>query len=266
VFDFFNQGWFGNCLGLIGLGVAWWSYSRSIKKPTVKYFCWAFHMIGVTSDKSIDEHVVVNYKGRVVPRLGVSFVVIWNSGNATLDKSSIPLNGGLHLKTEGVGEIIEYSILKATESANDVVLCEKSGRNDCVELDFDYLDPQDGVLIRVLHTDPFSRLNVSGVLKGVSVKNSSPKQFINIGNRTAGNVMGPIFFAMGIMLLSSALIPAEYGAMFRDYIRSFGVGPSMPLGVRVFVFIGGVSQIFFWWQWFEGRRMPTIPEALRPDF
>src|ERR1700761_2775342 len=160
--DWLSKAWVGGLLGLIGLavgvaslGAAYYFYRRSIREPRLRYSTRAFSVIGGTLRPLLDG-MEVRYRDAPVPRLAAATVTLWNSGTGTLGREAIAAHDPLRIQLEGEGQILEVALTKTTRRANNVAF-EFDPEGGVITIGFDFLDPQDGAVIRLLHTSPEAR-------------------------------------------------------------------------------------------------------------
>lgn len=176
LFNFFNQGWVGAVIGILGVLIAIYTYKRTKIGPRLVYQLDSLKVIG--KDGRTPEEITIYYKGIKVPRIIKTTIIIWNSGTKTIDGVNIVKNDPLRLEFSDEEEIIAATILKRTKEVNEFEITSSSEQRNVLNIDFEYLDPKDGVSIEILHTDVRRYPVFKGSIKGM------PKGAINWGNKS----------------------------------------------------------------------------------
>lgn len=149
-------------VGLIGVILAIYFFVKSKKIKKKNYQLNSFNLIHESVSDLPD--LEVKYKGNEVNNLTITKIVIWNSGNQTVNKQDIVDLDPIRIYgSEGV-EIFDIEIIHVVESSNDYKLTPKG---DYWKLDFDYVDPDQGCVLVIYHSGKKSNdILISGKLKG----------------------------------------------------------------------------------------------------
>ncbi|WP_421277569.1 hypothetical protein [Aeromonas veronii] len=190
-FEFFNQGWVGSLIGVIGIilgivGIFSYRISKSAPKPS--YQRSSLRLIGREED-NLPNDVAVTYKGNVVERLTKTTLILWNNGTETLDGSNVVEKDPLSISFESEDKILSYKVLKETKDTNAFSVHELPGCQNKLLFTFEYLDPDDGVVIELLHDSAQKYPKISGTIKGL------PEGFIDQGRvleQKNINLKGPL--------------------------------------------------------------------------
>ncbi|RXJ87097.1 hypothetical protein [Arcobacter sp. CECT 8985] len=229
IFEFFNQGWVGSLIGVIGIilgivGIFSYRISKSIAKPS--YQKSSFRLIGRDED-NLPKDVKVTYKGNEVDRLTKTTLTIWNNGTETLDGSDVVESDPLFISFKANDKILSYKILKKTKDANAFVLNNCDNATNKLRFKFEYLDPNDGVVIELLHDSEERYPEFSGTIKGL------PSGFVDQGRvlqKKRNNLKDPLkvlldrpkvvfvtALVFGLAMTVFGLLPQEA----RDFIVGF---------------------------------------------
>ncbi|MBA5761457.1 hypothetical protein H2O73_03790 [Vibrio sp. 404] len=193
IFNFFNQGWVGSLIGLLGIilgivGIFSYKISKSAAKPA--YQKTSLRLLGREEDNLPDD-VTVTYKGLEVQRLTKTTLVVWNNGTEVLDGDAILQRDPLRLEFEDGTNILSYKILKSNRTTNEFTLNKCEQNENRLVVNFLYLDPNDGVTIEILHDSKARYPKFKGTIKG------HPKCFEDLG--------GVVFFGRKITRKSGPL-------------------------------------------------------------
>jgi hypothetical protein len=166
-FDFVNQGWVGIVVGLL---ISYYFYRKAHKEPLLCVASKASKVLGLPGSTDYAEDVKIQFRGNDIGQLSVVVVTFWNAGTATLSGSTIVERDPLRIESQGSkeGKILDAKIIRRSKEAcgPELVVVEIDERST-VMLKFDYLDPQDGFAVRILHTAAQPSLKIDGSLRGV---------------------------------------------------------------------------------------------------
>lgn len=251
IFNFFNQGWVGSLIGLLGIvlgivGIFSYKISKSAAKPA--YQKTALRLLGREED-NLPEDVTVTYKGLEVQRLTKTTLVVWNNGTEVLDGDAIVERDPLRLEFEEGTNILSYKILKSNRETNEFTVRKCEDKENRLIVNFLYLDPNDGVTIEILHDSKARYPKFKGTIKG------HPKCFEDLGgvvliDEKISKVGGPIGLIYSNMKLFMSV------AVFMGIaVVLFGTQPTFllellgknttdsPQDIRWELVIGGASYI-----------------------
>src|SRR5690554_688789 len=153
VFSFFNQGWVGSLIGIVGvifgfIGIFSYKISKSTAKPSFQKS--SMRLLGKNEDNLPDD-VTVLYKGVEVARLTKTTFIIWNNGTEVLNGEDIVKDDPLRICFDKGSNILSYKILTYTKGVNKFRASKADAHPEELLIDFLYLDPNDGVVIELLH-------------------------------------------------------------------------------------------------------------------
>lgn len=128
----------------------------------------------VRSGKDIIPGFQISYCNQTISNLTITRFAIWNSGNRLLNLTDIVETMPLSITSKENGaEILDASIIKYSEKSNKFSVNKKNSH--CVEISFDYMDTQEGIILQILHTGSANDIYFTGKIKG-------GKKLKNIGN------------------------------------------------------------------------------------
>ncbi|HHF2955190.1 TPA: hypothetical protein ACPJ0D_000317 [Vibrio diabolicus] len=248
VFNFFNQGWVGSLIGVIGVifgvvGMFSYKFSKSSAKPS--YQAASLRLIGRDED-NLPEDVTVLYKGTEVERLAKTKLVIWNNGTEVLNGEDIVESDPLRVSFPVGSNILSYQVIKTTRDTNQFSLYKDESVENELYIQFSYLDPKDGATIEILHDSEERHPSILGTIKGL------PKGLEYLGrfytNKTT-NAKFPINFLlssrklvlwvtifMGILFFFGSLLPAEITKIVIEKDPTNDTALRVILGVTGFVY------------------------------
>ncbi|AZV43091.1 hypothetical protein [Peribacillus asahii] len=167
--EILNPGWVGATIGIFGVIftvlISILLYKLSKIKSQLVYQDHSIQLIG--TDSRISDELEITYKGKKIPRVIMTNIAIWNSGNQTIHGFNIVEDDVLRLELDKEEEFISIDFLKETRRINKFNAYIDPGQRNKIILNFDYLDPNDGVLLQILHTDQVWDSKIKGSIKGM---------------------------------------------------------------------------------------------------
>ena len=151
-------------LTLISIFLSIWFYikSKKTKKPT--YCIRTFNLVRDKINK-IDS-VNIFYQGEKIDNLSISKIAIWNGGKETISQSDIAKNNRFRIEIVDTASILDFKLLFEKNSSNGFKLTRVN--NNCINVEFDYFDYNEGIIIQLYHTAIKSEdLKISGSFKGI---------------------------------------------------------------------------------------------------
>jgi hypothetical protein len=278
LFGFLNQGWVGVIVGIVGVIIAIITYKRSMIGGRLVYQWNSLNIIG-KNEKTPDE-IEIYYKGKKVPRIIKTRIILWNSGNKTVDGERIVKNDQLRLEFGNNEEIIRAYVQKKTREVNDFGITLDNENKNIIKFSFEFLDPKDGAVIEILHTDNKRYPDVKGSIKGLpkgllywGSKSRTRGEFskkimgIDITKMVKSKIIMLLMFTFGLGALIVGLIP-----IFSDDIAlklSSKSKDNINLKFYQWIFVGilysGFPTLVFW---SRRKRYPKTldPERIESDF
>lgn len=196
--ELLNQNWLGVAIGIIGLLAAYIFYRRSLIRSKISFIRNSLFVIGQHSE--FPSELEVFYRGKKVPLVTKSKVIIWNAGNSTISGAQIVETDPLRIELAKGCEVLDVEIERTTRKTNAFHVAVLPECANVIRCHFDYLEPQDGAVIRVIHTA--SDIVVKGTLRGI------PKGLSNLGDSTELPEWVDTFLGVSLTLLAGVLFYA----------------------------------------------------------
>lgn len=109
----------------------------------------------------------VLYDKKRLNALTITKVAFWNAGKETISNTDISGNDKLRLEIKEDFEFLSCDIVTQTKKANNFRCCIEADKKTIL-LEFDYLDFDEGVVLKIRHTGSSNEdVYVSGSIKGV---------------------------------------------------------------------------------------------------
>jgi hypothetical protein len=172
-----------------GLVLTIWGIIIAIKSKTRKGLSYSFISYNLIRDFSEKINgLTVNFNGEKVQNFSVSKIVIWNSGNVTINQSDIVNADPLRIEGNEILSILDYEIIQSNEPSNQFKLVDLKSEQGIkhLNLEFDYIDPQQGCVIQIFHNAIAPH---KPVLKG-KIKGISDLIFTNVDGKKEYRVFG----------------------------------------------------------------------------
>ncbi|MBN8236847.1 hypothetical protein JF544_16435 [Halobacillus kuroshimensis] len=268
-FSFLNQGWIGVLIGLIGIVIGIYSHRKATMGARLNYNIKSSEIIGANND--VSDEIEIYYRGVSVPRVIKSYIVLWNSGNKTVDKKEVVPGDPLKILFQQESKIMNYNILKQTNPVNNVQLNNNKTNGNEIDIDFEYLDPKDGFLVEVLHTDDEVYPSVVGSVKGMTqgINYVGPKKsknsafFISFKRAVDKTINSGAFFkitlAVGILanVIGILIGVGVEGYVLESFKKEFGEGTD-PTIISLVMIVAGSPYIIMSLTAFRvmGKRFP----------
>ena len=103
--------------------------------------------------------------GESIDCLTITSIMIWNDGSATIDKEAVIPADPLAVHIQDPYKIVQAEIIQAANSKNGFSESVSQDKRK-VNLGFSFVDPGEGIVLRILHTGESSAdLSVAGRIK-----------------------------------------------------------------------------------------------------
>ncbi len=159
-------------------GVSFTIYQVFINKQNKEISFVKHKFYAIEQGRKAIDGLDILYKGQKTESLIVSRYAIWNSGNILIRNEDVVESRKLCLKCSEDAKILDAKIIAVNEDTN---LCNIDSIDDNqVNLTFDYLDKNDGLVIQVLHTGKQNNLIFDCKLKGGNLKDADYSKLENI--------------------------------------------------------------------------------------
>ncbi len=198
--DIINKGWFGIVAGLVISIVTGVYFLRKSKQRTALSVEMLHTIIIAPSEP--DDRLEVRYDGAPVPRVTKSVAGFWNSGNQVIRRDDISARDPVALRCTESARILQVRMLAETR---EVIWARHTVHDDSeILIDFDFLNPEDGFTIEVLHTGQWGAISPAGTIKGMDREIGAPKparRFFRIfGIGMVAGMALIMFAAMALMI------------------------------------------------------------------
>lgn len=206
-------------ISIIGLIICVFLYFKSRKIKQSVYTKRSITIISKNFYKLVP-HLQVSYNDSKLKNMTLCFIAFWNNGNITIDKNDIPTGDPLRIEISNDIKILEKSIVTSSNKANKFNINEIY--DDSIKIDFDYLDQNEGGVIKLIHDgDTSSKILLRGRFKGagepnhVNLSEGNPNIIIDFSNFKFSLKIRRNFFGSILILVSLSFILASlFGIIF----------------------------------------------------
>ncbi|GIO34662.1 MULTISPECIES: hypothetical protein [Paenibacillus] len=159
----FNSGWFGTLIGIVGILVSIYFYRKDKIGARLDY---QMAELKILDHNNLALGMTVNYFDKPITRLIKTQIVIWNSGQKTIDGNEIVIDDQLKFSFDS-SEVLSCNIVLPSREINKCVVKKDEMYLNSFYFNFDFLDPKDGAVIEILHTGEEVYPKFSGSIKGM---------------------------------------------------------------------------------------------------
>lgn len=229
----------GLIFGIIGIILAIVFYFKGKKSKKPYYLMKSFNIISDNFGNRIED-IEILFKGQKIKDLTVTKIVIWNSGNETINKSDIPETTKFGIGAKEEIKIYDIEIIENTDTANNITLINHEQK---YLIDFDFIDPNQGIIIKVTHSGKSSEdIIVDGRVKGGF--ELEQKNGFNSAETTMTLVLAKIFPTFEIVPKTSLI--KYFALLLGIFCLAVSIlSNELSIGLRIGIgIIGGIYFLF----------------------
>ena len=194
----------------------------------------------------------ISYGDEIIDNLCVTKFAIWNSGNRVLEKGDFVVKKALAISALNEKQILEATVVNVTEKENKFHL--KPVGKTKVDVEFDYIAPENGVIIQIIHTGSRKDLEITSMIKGGEPikqvhKEGESDNKNKVKKRKRRFIMGLIamivYFIMGIYMIIMG-IAQKYRKVISDaeilknYYNSKEIFPLLYWATGFVIIVAGI--------------------------
>lgn len=245
-------------IGILSLIVGLYTWIKGRTKRQLSCFV-ATHEL-VNGGKSIVPDLKLVYKEDDIENLVITRYIIWNSGNVELRSGDIVAKKPLSIISKSeTTKFLDAQIVNFTDEDNSFSV--KNINSGCVEISFDHMNQNDGVVLQILHTGCASAIDVQGKLIG-----GKPLKYItqDVLMADVPNEVADAVFGLGAL---SILATSIFWVLLEMNIISYEVFENWPTlstkSAALLTLVCAVLICVCWATWHTGTYRLKIPSALR---
>ena len=259
--DILAPGWVGSLIGLAGIVAASITYLLTRQRAILAYRTLGERLLGHAEAKLPDD-VTVQFRGRPIPRLTRSLVVVWNAGEKTIDGTGIVVTDPLRLEVSEDAEMLSANIIKCSRPVTQMTVSTSTEKPHTAALNFDFLDPGDGAVIELLHSGEKRYPTILGTVRGMPRGPQDMGRVISrrLMSRALPLRINPRVFALIVVVLGLGI--ALFGLVYP--FTETRVSADIPVSRRILLLILGApyAVLGLLLLWMLRRR---YPKSLQTD-
>lgn len=136
-----------------------WFIGKKVKEISIDYFMSCIIKQRVNAVSKLD----IKFDGKYISDLSSTMFYIWNSGNDVINADDIVKKGLMKIQC-GSKNILDAKIIKQSDIDNNFSIMQITS-ND-IDISFEYMDSNDGVVVQILHTGDISEIKFDCKIKG----------------------------------------------------------------------------------------------------
>ena len=217
-------------------------------------FEWSGYRV-IKQGKSYLEGIQITHNGNPIDTLTVTKYAIWNSGNKMIEASDIVPSEPLRIHTNDEAKILSAKVTDVVNPSNMLTITENPEFDNAVVISFDYLSPNEGAVIQILHTGSTSH----SLSFDYQIKGGKPlKKRTGIGNNKLFSKMNSFY---------SANSEAIYATTMLLFVMYFSVlllfSDSCPLELKILLSILMIIYVIVWFPYIFYKYSMQVPKKLR---
>jgi hypothetical protein len=240
----------GEIIGLSGIIIGgiisfyfYWK-GRRIKDP-----CWDIRSVNLIEGFKIKlENLEILYKHKIIDKLTISRIILWNAGLETINSNDITSLDPLRIIASENVNILDIKLL-ITNNPPSAINCILSKDGKSAFINFDYLDNNQGAVFQLIHTGKSSsELKMIGTIKGTRkitpkkinsdwLSLPTPKSFDRKISSLARRWINTIVNILAVIILSLLTIFSIIIIIAKNTLNPLSVINSIAYGLITLVFV-----------------------------
>lgn len=223
VISFLNQGWVGV---LIGVLVSLVTFILSRKRAKLCAHFTASHELAWGSSPKLPPGITIQFDGNEIPNIARGIFRFWNNGTESLECQKVASADPLRLEIPD-GEFLLARVSTATKEANLFAVEIDPNNHRIVKIQFDFLDPKDGVAVGFLHTSTSAVPTLKGTVKGhpIDLAKLKSKRLRATIRRSLDSkftrILGIIMILIALVSLTASIFSASQLDKFRSLVDPY---------------------------------------------
>jgi hypothetical protein len=167
--NFLSQNLIGVSIGIIGIVLGIIGIALTIKSRVSASLSYQTRSLEIIekSKQILPKEITITFGDKIVQRLTKTEVILWNSGRTTLHGIDIVAEDPLRLEFSKDAQILQTRIIKSNRDTNKFTSIIRVNSPNIVDFSFDYLEPGDGAVVEILHTDKELYPKIQGTIRGL---------------------------------------------------------------------------------------------------
>lgn len=177
-----------------------------LRNPSKRQFSCVTHFSSIIkSGQSALTKLNILYENNQVTSVSSSIFTLWNSGKIDIRSSDMAMGKELKVIGNNKTKILDARILKVSDESNAFYV--NKNENNEVEISFDYVNENEGVVLEVIHTGNQNSLNIDCKIKGGKLlKRTSESVLSNSVSRIFSKKISKIAYARFVLILITGIM------------------------------------------------------------
>jgi len=232
---------------IITIILALFIFFISKNKKILYYDIWGSNIVSKINNKDIKD-IDILYKNKKIDSITITNIVIWNSGNETIRKSDIPSDNKFKIEILGNNMIYNCEVINNKNDFIKLIMTE-----NMVCIDFEYLEPNQGFIIKVFHTGNDSGcLRLKGAIIGGSFRlvSSSGSFSFKLNNNLGRNPTSSSWYIYSHIFKFIATIIGFVSIIISIFV------PDLSFVIKLYFLIIGIFLMYIGLKSFFVKRLP----------
>jgi len=153
-------------IGVAASAIFFWLGMWFRSKSQIAYQLHDFTVIGQPNVTNLGD-IKILFNNVPVPRVVVTQLAVWNSGNTVVKGKEIVESDPLTICFGDGAVILDAQRVNATQEVNDFRIRVSEHDRSRAFLEFDYLNGRDGAKFQIIHTGAKDKAKVTGSIRGI---------------------------------------------------------------------------------------------------
>jgi hypothetical protein len=163
-----NNPWLGILsffVTVISIILAIYFFKKGMKTKKPRYTMISYNLVKDFANKI--DGLEIRYSNNLIENFTVSKIAFWNAGSETINKEDVVPLDPISIQSKHGVLILNTKIIALNNRLNSFSLTENPNQTK-VDINFDYIDKQNGVAIELFHTGTsHENIELCGTIKGV---------------------------------------------------------------------------------------------------
>ncbi|MEO2261188.1 hypothetical protein ABGV43_30220 [Paenibacillus amylolyticus] len=188
----------------IGAIISCFFYILARNRSRINYQTSNLKIIGNLS-LNLPEDFEVTLSGERIESLYKSQIIIWNGGTTTINGSDIVKDDPLTVVFGPGTKIFNISVVGESREINKFNCRVSPSRENECQLNFDFWDKKDGVVLELLHTESPEQPKIKGTVKGLvnGIKSKGQVEYIKNQKKLKWK---SVLLSLGVLLILTLIL------------------------------------------------------------
>ena len=227
------------------------------RRKEIKYISSKYRVI--RDGEGVIPELDIKYEDKTIQNLLITKYVIWNNGTEVIDKKDVVSTEPLKIVSKNEKTtVLNAQIIFQNENTNGfhIVNIESDG----IEIEFDYMDSNEGCVVQVMHTGKSENLEMNGKIKGGKLKRMKNETDLKIFEKKEWKKLFIRMLVMMVVALTS--IPPALSELLSGILVEKSINTILLNEIIFFLFFI-VIEMEMLWEFTKGVYFYNIPSVFR---